>query len=33
VQEERFHDIVHMAFFICARVQKIHGYRYQWILL
>jgi hypothetical protein len=32
VQEERFHDIDHMAFFIRFRFQRVHGYRYQWIL-
>jgi hypothetical protein len=33
VQEERFHDIDHMAFFICSRFQRVHGYHYQWILI
>jgi hypothetical protein len=33
VQKERFHDIDHMASFICSRFLKIHDYRYQWILL
>jgi hypothetical protein len=31
--EERFHDIALMAFFIRSWFQKVHGYRFQWILL
>jgi hypothetical protein len=31
VQDERFHDIDHMASFIRSQLQMVHGY--QWILL
>ena len=29
VEEKRFHDIDHMAFFICSKFQRIHGYCYE----